>query len=75
MAEYLLIVERNRRQLRDYLARQFSEGNKVEVFLDRRSRERRHAVTTMESERRRADRRRQAPRRSDWFVMVRRQTT
>ena len=75
MAEYLLIVERNRRQLRDYLARQFSEGNKVEVFLDRRNRERRHAVTTMESERRRADRRHQAPRRSDWFVMVRRHTT
>lgn len=73
MTEYLLIVERNRRQLFETLTDQFSDGGKVQVLLDRRSGERRQSLVASEAERRRAERR-GVHKRSDWFVMVRKQT-
>ncbi len=72
MGEYLLIVTGDQPNLRDYLRRQFSGVEKVQVLLDQRQGERRQWVQPHEPERRRGDRRRQpgtSPR-SDWFVIV-----
>ncbi len=72
MGHYLLIVAEDQPQVRDYLARQFTGGEKVKVLLDRRRGERRQWVRPWEPERRRGQRREQPEgyRRTDWFVTV-----
>lgn len=73
MGHYLLIVAEDQPQVCDYLARQFTGVEKVQVLLDRRRGERRQGIRPYEPERRQGERRRQpdAYRRTDWFVTVR----
>ncbi len=73
---YLLIVPRDRRDLYEYLKRQFSEVKNFEVLLDRRLGDRRQRAEPHEPERRRAQRRRppNSYRRTDWFVIARQET-
>ena len=73
---YMLIVARNQPDLCDYLIRNFTGDEKVQVLLDRRRGQRRQRVQPHEPERRQAERRRQPGSHppSDWFVVVRRQT-
>lgn len=76
MGQYLLIVPRDRRDLYEYLDRQFTEVDNFEVILDRRQADRRQRGEPREPERRRAQRRRPSDsyRRTDWFVIARQET-
>lgn len=75
MVRYLLIVARNQPDLWLYLKNNFAGDEKVEVILDRRRGERRQRIQAHESERRRAERRRQPNLEKDLtyrsFVIVR----
>jgi hypothetical protein len=57
MVRYLVVAARNRNDLHDYLRRQFTGDDKVEVLLDRRRGERRRRLEHQEPERRHSDRR------------------
>ncbi|HSB72103.1 MAG TPA: hypothetical protein VLT62_22465 [Candidatus Methylomirabilis sp.] len=57
MVGYLVVAARNRQDLHDYLRRQFSGDDRVEILLDRRRGERRRRIDPHEPERRRGDRR------------------
>jgi hypothetical protein len=57
MVRYLVVAARNRQDLHDYLRRQFSGDEKVEVLVDRRRGERRRRLDPQEPERRRGNRR------------------
>ena len=57
MVRYLVVAARNRQDLHDYLRRQFSGDDKVEILLDRRRAERRRRLDPHEPERRRGNRR------------------
>jgi hypothetical protein len=57
MVRYLVVAARNRQDLHDYLKRQFSGDDKVEILLDRRHGERRRRLDPHEPERRRGNRR------------------
>lgn len=75
MARLLFIVKQDNDRLYDYLNRQLSGEEGVEVILDRRSAERRQRVQAHEPERRKGDRRRlpvnEDDLRSYGFVVVR----
>lgn len=72
MGGYLLIVPADRRDLYEYLKRQFAQVENFQVILDRRRTERRQRSEPHEPERRQAQRRRpsESYRRSDWFVIA-----
>lgn len=72
MGGYLLIVPADRRDLYEYLKRQFTQVENFLVILDRRRAERRQRHEPHEPERRLAQRRRpqESYRRSDWFVIA-----
>jgi hypothetical protein len=57
MVRYLVVAARNRQDLHDYLRRQFSGDDRVEILLDRRRGERRRQLDPHEPERRRGNRR------------------
>ena len=65
MGKLLLIVERDRPDLYNYLTWHFSSEKEVQVIPDRRLRERRQRIQASEQERRRVDRRRQPSVRRD----------
>lgn len=77
MGHYLLIVPQDRRDLYEYLKRQFTEVDNFEVVPDRRLADRRQRNEPHEPERRRAQRRRppDSYRRTDWFVIAQQETT
>jgi hypothetical protein len=57
MSRYLFIVSRQHEALHEYLVHRFSGDENVEVFLDRRRRDRRQRDIPGALDRRRADRR------------------
>jgi len=65
MAELLLIVERDRPDLYNYLTWHFSSEKEVQVIVERRGTERRLSVRPREPERREVNRRRQPSVRRD----------
>ncbi len=70
--EHLLIVAEDAPDLCDYLTRQFSGVERVQVLLDRRRGQRRWRDRAHEPERRGGDRRQPSSRpRSNWFVVAR----
>jgi hypothetical protein len=76
MMRYLFIAARNQFDLYDYLQRQFSGDETVQVLLDRRCEERRHHQGSEKALRRRGERRYALSRESELathgFVIVRR---